>query len=581
MSTANQAKASLTQLLKAGKIGLPEALKLVVDESGNLNFEYLDKQLLSAMPSSWPAEQAIPLLFWQNKLYVGVPENHDPALKKTLSDFLNGCDITFAKIQPESWNRWFTLIGKTPANIQPPAQPQQPRAARVPSQQQGQAQAQKLAGARPQPQSQQQPMQESDSSGSGSKLGAELEATFDKVAVRQIMATDEGAIANDVRSLMSEALKQGSSDIHFEPTTKGLLVRFRIDGILRDICRYFSTVQDLRKVVIARIKIIADLNIAEQRQPQDGRVTEVLDGQRVDLRVSTLPTLHGEKCVIRMLPHENNFANLLDLGIPKGRISTYKEWLGRSQGMILITGPTGSGKTSTLYTSLAALVDTSKNVVTVEDPVEYQLARVNQVQVNVKAGLTFSAGLRSILRQDPDIVMIGEIRDTETAEIAIQAALTGHLVLSTLHTNDAPSTVVRLIDMGIEPYLISSALIGVVAQRLVRKICSCYEEYTPGDEELELLGLSSSTEEVFAKPVGCDKCNNSGYSGREGVFEILPINDKIQHLIQEKANLNEIKAEVSRLGIPMLKHAGIHKVRKKKTSLEELLRVIPIKPNEK
>lgn len=566
MATANPARISVTQLLKSGKVSLTDALNLLVDQSGKLNFEYLDKNLLSAMPSSWPAEQAIPLLFWENKLFVGVPENHEPALKNVLSEFLNGCHIELKNIQGESWDKWFQLIGKT-----------SPAVSGVPSQAPGSKiqtaspLQQKIAQPKIQTQTQVAPMPAPQT-----RLGAELEATIDKITVRQIMATDEGAIANDVRALMTEALNQRASDIHFEPTTKGLIVRFRIDGILRDVCRFFSTVQDLRKVVIARIKIIADLNIAEQRQPQDGRVTEVLGGQRVDLRVSTLPTLHGEKCVIRILPHENNFSTLLDLGMPKGRLATYEEWLNRSQGMILITGPTGSGKTSTLYTSLAKLVDTTKNVVTVEDPVEYQLARVNQVQVNVKAGLTFSSGLRSILRQDPDIVMIGEIRDKETAEIAVQAALTGHLVLSTLHTNDAASTIVRIMDMGVEPYLIASALIGVVAQRLVRKVCSCHQQYKPSSEELELLHLTSSTDEVFAKATGCEKCSNLGYSGREGVFEIMPVNEKIQQMIQERPNLNDIKAELARIGVPTLAHAGIQKVRKRKTTVEELLRVTPI-----
>lgn len=569
MTTANPTRVSLMQLLKSGKTSLQDALNLLVDQNGGLNFEYLDKQLLSAMPSSWPAEQAIPLLFWDNKLYVGVPENHESSLKNTLSDFLNGCQIEFKTIHMESWNKWFNLIGKTTTNI--PTQ---------------QVQTQVLAKPQiTQPPLQQKILQTKQSSPVAStpaipapqtKLGAELEATIERIPIRQIMATDEGAIANDVRALMAEALNQRASDIHFEPTTKGLIVRFRIDGMLRDVCRYFSTVQDLRKVVIARIKIIADLNIAEQRQPQDGRVSEVLGGQRVDLRVSTLPTLHGEKCVIRILPHENNFSTLLDLGIPKGRLATYEEWLSRSQGMILITGPTGSGKTSTLYTSLAKLVDTTTNVVTVEDPVEYQLARVNQIQVNVKAGLTFATGLRSILRQDPDIIMIGEIRDTETAEIAIQSALTGHLVLSTLHTNDAASTIVRLIDMGIEPYLIASALIGVVAQRLVRKVCSCQKEYKPGVEELEVLHLTSSNDELFAKAVGCEKCNNLGYSGREGVFEIMPVTEKIQQMIHERPNLSAIKAELVKSGVPTLVQAGIQKVRKRKTTLEELLRVIPM-----
>lgn len=570
MATANPTKVSLTQRLKTNNITINDAIKLIIDPAGTLNFEYLDKNLLSAMPSAWPAEQAIPLIFWKNTLYVGVPENNDPAMKKSLSEFLNGCQIEFQKVKSESWNKWYTLIGKTPASV-----PQTSGATLAP------ARTPSLPGAQMQKPvsqpSQAQPTPQVTAAPTHTKLGAELEATIDKIPIRQIMATDEGAIANDVRALMGEALAHRASDIHFEPTTKGLIVRFRTDGILQDICRYFSTVQDLRKVVLARIKIIADLNIAEQRQPQDGRVTEILNGQRVDLRVSTLPTLHGEKCVIRILPHENNYTNLQELGMPKGRLVVYEEWLSRSQGMILITGPTGSGKTSTLYTSLAKLVDTTKNVVTVEDPVEYQLARVNQVQVNVKAGLTFAAGLRSILRQDPDIVMIGEIRDQETAEISVQAALTGHLVLSTLHTNDAASTVVRIIDMGIQPYLIANALIGVVAQRLIRRVCSCHEVYKPTVEELELLHLASSNDEQFARAVGCEKCNGMGYAGREGIFEIMPVNDKIRSLIQENPRLDDIKAELVRIGVPSLAHAGIQKVRKRKTTLEELLRVIPLK----
>ena len=284
MATANPARISITQLLKNGKTSLDDALNLLVDQSGKLNFEYLDKNLLSAMPSSWPAEQAIPLLFWSNKLFVGVPENHEPALKNSLSEFLNGCEIEFRNIQTESWNKWFQLIGKTPANIN--SVQTQPSALKTQGMQSLQ---QKVAHPK------QQTIPSSSIPAPQTRLGAELEATIEKIPLRQIMATDEGAIANDVRTLMTEALNQRASDIHFEPATKGLLVRFRIDGILRDVCRYFSTVQDLRKVVLARIKIIADLNIAEQRQPQDGRVTEILGGQRVDLRVSTLPTLHGEK----------------------------------------------------------------------------------------------------------------------------------------------------------------------------------------------------------------------------------------------------------------------------------------------
>jgi type II secretory ATPase GspE/PulE/Tfp pilus assembly ATPase PilB-like protein len=329
--------------------------------------------------------------------------------------------------------------------------------------------------------------------------------------------------------------------------------------------------------MLARIKIIANLNIAESRIPQDGRVTEIIEGKKIDLRVSTLPCLHGEKCVIRLLPHENKFLELTDLGMPEDMIPTFESWLRLSQGMILITGPTGSGKTSTLYTSLAKVIDLTKNVVTVEDPVEFQLARVNQVQVNVKAGLNFATGLRSILRQDPDIIMIGEIRDKETAEIAIQASLTGHLVLSTLHTNDAPSSINRLIDMGVESYLVASALVGVVAQRLVRLICEhCSYEYQPTLSELSYLGLEARAGEIsFAKGRGCQKCNNTGYSGREGIFEMMPVVNKMKSLIHNKADLEDYKAVMAENKMKTLFDSARDKVLSHKTTLEEFLRVVP------
>jgi type II secretory ATPase GspE/PulE/Tfp pilus assembly ATPase PilB-like protein len=410
------------------------------------------------------------------------------------------------------------------------------------------------------------------------QLGAHLLETIKRIEQRRISSIDDNSIATEVRNLIAISAKQGASDIHYEPTENSLIVRFRIDGVLKDICKYVCTPDaDYRKILLARIKIIANLNIAEARIPQDGRVTEIIDGKKIDLRVSTLPCLHGEKCVIRLLPHENKFLELSDLGMPDDLIPSFESWLNMSQGMILITGPTGSGKTSTLYTSLAKVIDVTKNVVTVEDPVEFQLARVNQVQVNSKAGLTFSAGLRSILRQDPDIVMLGEIRDRETAEIAIQAALTGHLVLSTLHTNDAPSSINRLIDMGVEPYLVASALVGVMAQRLLRVACHhCKQEYTATPTELLQLGLDPNSNNVrLVKAVGCEKCNHSGYAGREGIFEIMHVNNKIKNMAHNKADLEEIKAVMAEHNMTNLFEAGVTKILNKESTMEEFIRVIP------
>ncbi len=463
---------SAYQLLQRNKASLKEALQLLVSPNRELNPEYLDQSLINSMKSDWPKEIALPLLFAQNQLFVACAENANPESSNTLKNLVSNCELKLIKINQRSWDY---VSSKT------------------------YLQSKNLV--------------DSGSNNGGKKtglLGADLVETLKRIPEIKINASDENSIGNEVRRLLQEAARQGASDIHIEPYESDLIVRFRIDGVLNDVCKYKCDSQnDYRKIILARIKIIADLNIAESRIPQDGRVTEIINGSKLDLRVSTLPTLHGEKCVIRLLPHENSFLELSDLGMPSNIIPEFESWLMMSQGMVLITGPTGSGKTSTLYTSLAKLIDISKNVVTVEDPVEFQLARVNQVQVNVKAGLTFAAGLRSILRQDPDIIMIGEIRDLETAEIAIKAALTGHLVLSTLHTNDAPSTITRLVDMGVAPYLVSSALVGVVAQRLLRKACKhCKEEYESTQEEMEMLRISSPIKLVKAK--GCQNCNNTG-----------------------------------------------------------------------
>jgi len=525
---------SAFQQLQKKEISLDEALKLLVNSQQELDLAYLDQQLIASMKPNWPKDRAIPLVFFENALYVACPSDQSDELAQQLSPLVNNFKVVLAKVNKLNWDKHF-------------AKPVAPKAAPIKA-----AEPKKNI------------------------LGADLQKTIDAIPVKTIDATDENAIGREVRELMANAAKAKCSDIHFEPAEKFLIVRYRIDGVLRDIAKYPCSEQaDYRKIMIARIKIIADLNIAESRIPQDGRVTEIINNNKLDLRVSTLPTLYGEKCVIRLLPHENSFTELSALGMEPDMIPEYESWLGMSQGMVLITGPTGSGKTSTLYTSLAKLVDTTRNVVTVEDPVEFQLARVNQVQVNVKAGLTFASGLRSILRQDPDIVMVGEIRDKETAEIAIQAALTGHLVLSTLHTNDAPSTVTRLIDMGVQPYLVASALVGVVAQRLLRRICAhCHEEYIATPDELKLLGQPADAQLTLVRAKGCQNCNNTGYSGREGVFEIMHVNREIKRAIQEGASLEKIRNIMVAHEFKSLFDVAVTKIINKKSTIEELLRVV-------
>ncbi len=548
---------SANQLVRKGQLSLDKALKLLVDEKLNLNPDYLDKQLISSMKSNWPHDTAVPLIYAQKKLYVASPDDAEQDLDKKISSLVNNIPVELVKIQKDSWNQWQGNENPAPQKSFTQSVKASPEAKEE------------------EPQDLPPPVR--------AQLGAALAKTLDEISVRYVSATDEKSIGNDVRALMAEAADMGASDIHFEPTERFLIARFRIDGVLRDMCKYKCTSQaDYRKIIIARIKIIADLNIAESRIPQDGRVTETLAGKKIDLRVSTLPVMYGEKCVIRLLPHELSFSDLTDIGMPEDQIPVFEEWLRASQGMVLITGPTGSGKTSTLYTSLAKVLDITKNVVTVEDPVEYQLPRVNQVQVNVKAGLTFAAGLRSILRQDPDIVMIGEIRDTETVEIAIQAALTGHLVLSTLHTNDAPSSISRLIDMGAQPFLISSALLGVIAQRLVRKVCThCGEEYKAQPEELKTLWLPEDADYTFMRAVGCEQCNHGGYLGREGIFEIMPVDSKIKMMIQERSGINEIKKYLQDKKVDNLYQSGVKKIVEKLTTVDEVLRVVPPEARER
>lgn len=374
-----------------------------------------------------------------------------------------------------------------------------------------------------------------------------------------------------VDSIISDAIKLKASDIHIEPFENHIKIRFRIDGTLKEISKYNK---DIFNAFITRIKILAGLNIAEKRIPQDGRILTELDNKKVDLRVSTLPTIHGEKIVIRILDRENFLVGKEKLGMNEDDLEKVEKILKNPYGIILVTGPTGSGKSTTLYTLLSELNDDSKNIITVEDPVEYVVDGINQVNVNVKAGLTFASGLRSILRQDPDVVMIGEIRDNETAEIATRASITGHIVLSTIHTNDAPSAIVRLIDMGIQPYLVASAIAGIISQRLVKKICTmCSESYLATDYEKEILGVNKAQELVLYKGKGCGHCNNSGYRGRIGVYEIMEVTRRHREYIMRNASVDEIRDICIENGMKTLKVSCTDLVLKGMTTLRELIKI--------
>ncbi len=377
-----------------------------------------------------------------------------------------------------------------------------------------------------------------------------------------------------VTSIIEQAARIGASDIHIEAFEKEVRVRFRVDGVLQEMMRMSK--QTL-PAIVTRIKILSEMNIAEKRLPQDGRIETQVDGKDIDLRVSTLPTIYGEKIVIRLLNKSSFLYSKEELGLSGEDINKFNRIVSNPYGIILVTGPTGSGKSTTLYSILTDLNDSKKNIITVEDPVEYTISGINQVQVNVKAGLTFANGLRSILRQDPNIIMIGEIRDGETAEIAVRSSLTGHLVLTTLHTNDAPGAVTRLVDMGVEPFLVSSSLIGVIAQRLVRKICtSCKEEYNADEWERRLLMYNYNMDEnlVLHRGKGCQYCGGSGYKGRIAIFEIMPITKKHRALIDKKCTTDEIREyAVKEEGMTTLRENAIKLVLEGITSTEELMRV--------
>jgi type IV pilus assembly protein PilB len=416
----------------------------------------------------------------------------------------------------------------------------------------------------------------SDAENVSAEAASTFEAENDLSSVREV--NEESPIVKLVNLLISQAIADRASDIHIEPGERDVRVRFRIDGVLHEVMRPPKNIQS---GIVSRLKVMSDINIAERRVPQDGRINTFINGHDVDLRVATLPTVHGEKVVMRVLDKSTALLRLSDLGFLPENMARYEASYTKPYGTILVTGPTGSGKSTTLYATLNIVNDESKNVITVEDPVEYQLPGINQVQVNVKAGLTFATALRSILRSDPDIVLVGEIRDRETAVIAVEAALTGHLVLSTLHTNDASSTPSRLVEMGVEPFLVGSSMDCIVAQRLARRLCTrCKQPYRPEYAELaavgwdvECLGGLEPDFHIY-RSGGCGACGGTGYYGRFAIHEVLEVTEEVERLIVERGHTDEIRKVAVGQGMLTLRQAGLAVVAQGTTSIEEILRVI-------
>jgi type IV pilus assembly protein PilB len=403
----------------------------------------------------------------------------------------------------------------------------------------------------------------------------ELVENVDQANIEDLeKSAGESPVIKFVNYMLSNALHEGASDIHIEPKEKYTQIRYRIDGILFDSMQAPAR---MHPAIVSRLKIMANLDIAERRVPQDGKIAVIMSGRGIDLRVSVLPCSHGEKVVIRLLDSKSILLGLDQSGMEPRILKAFLEQVNMPHGILLVTGPTGSGKSTTLYSALAQMDSKTTNISTVEDPVEYNLDYCNQVQVNEKTGLTFAAALRSLLRQDPDIIMIGEIRDNETARIAVQAALTGHLVLSTLHTNDAPSSVSRLINIGVEPYLIAASLNAVIAQRLVRKICTHCKEPCPAPDNLrkylDKAGIDSSR---VCHGKGCDQCRNSGYAGRAGIFELLVVDEKFRDMINTDTSVMNMRKTFMASGWPGLFEDGLAKVKKGITSIEEVLRVTEV-----
>ncbi|MGB3311414.1 MAG: GspE/PulE family protein [Nodosilinea sp.] len=528
---------SVWQQLRGKKLDLDQALSLLVNEQGRVNLALLDREVSDRFFRDCQDHPALPpimpLLLWRNRYYLGSPAPLSPEQIDQLSD-RTSTEICVISISVKSYHAWFRLQ-KLDTNKIDAEQVINPLTGEMESEDIG-----------------------------------EITELFLSRAVDQI---------SRIKTIISGALRNRASDIHLEPIREGLLVRYRIDGILHDIT---TLPPDISRRVIVALKVMCKMNIAESRVPQDARIgdryskTSDLDVE-LDMRVSTLPCINGEKAVIRLLPQENPFTNIKELGFTPPALEIYENWLRQPQGMIIFTGPTGSGKTSTLYTSLQRVATQQVNVVTVEDPVEYILPRITQTQVHEAAGMTFAAGMRAILRQDPDIIMVGEVRDNETAETAVRAALTGHLVLTTLHTNDAVSAIPRLKDIGPDPSLISDALLGIVAQRLVRKVCPhCAVPHEPTAHDLQILGISydQANASQWRMGKGCPKCFDSGYSGREAVVELLNVDDTVRQIIYE-GTLTQLHRYLHKCGLESFRKAAIAKVSTGLTTMSEILRVLP------
>jgi type II secretory ATPase GspE/PulE/Tfp pilus assembly ATPase PilB-like protein len=534
---------SAWQRLKLQQINCEQALESLVDEQGTVRLERLDPEVSYRFSRQFTDRDTvppvIPLLLWRNCYYLGSPLPISDAAIQQLGDRL-ATTIRVISITEQSYRRWRRIQNLDTSRVN------------------GSVMLDPLTG--------------------------ELEQE-DITEVAELHLSQADNQIERIRTLISSALRNRASDIHLAPSVEGLQVRFRIDGILRHVTTLPPEVS--RKVIIS-LKVMCDMDIAESRRPQDGRIGERYmsaqeQEQGLDLRVSTLPCISGrkgepgEKAVLRLLRQQNTFGTIKDLGFSDKTREIYESWLSEPQGMIIFTGPTGSGKTSTLYTSLQSIATDSVNIVTVEDPVEYVLPGITQTQVHETAGMTFAAGLRAILRQDPDIIMLGEIRDAETAETAIRAALTGHLVLTTLHTNDATGAIPRLKDIGPDPGLISDALLGIVAQRLVRRVCPhCAQPYTPTAHDLKVLAIKPEDANLqgWRKGRGCSHCFQSGYLGREALIEMLNVDDTVRQIIYE-GTMTQLHRYLHDIQFDSFRVAAIAKITQGTTTLEEVRRVLP------
>ena len=533
---------SLQKQLRHREITLEEALQQFQGKTDDWAVEWVDRALCKQFQQKTKNTQGlppiIPLILWQNCYYLGAISPLTAAQRQDLSDGL-GTDIQVLPITADHYRQWFRYYNSEHH--------------------------------RNSAETQRDPL-----------TGEILPENLQETAQLHLSQVDDQI--ERIKTLILSALRNRASDIHLEPLVDGLRVRYRIDGMLRQVTTFPAEVG--RRMVVA-LKVMSEMDIADSRRPQDGRIGEKYQlGQMdygLDLRVNTLPCVSGvkerasEKAVLRLLKQDSSCTLLQDIGFTPATFPVYQSWLEQPQGMVILTGPTGSGKTSTLYASLKEIATDSVNVVTVEDPVEYVLPGITQTQVNEAAGMTFAAGLRAILRQDPDIIMIGEIRDSETAETAVRAALTGHLVFTTLHTNDAVGAIPRLKDIGPDPGLISDALLGVVAQRLVRRVCPhCAEPYTPTAQELAVLGLSASetNTDTCRKGRGCTQCFDTGYLGREALIELLNVDDRVRQIIYE-GSLTQLNHYLNSIDYPCFRVAAIAKVTEGITTIEEIKRVIP------